>query len=272
MRTRLISSAAVAVAVAAMLGGCASADPVVDLDPAPADAAVPAEVTGAFTTALTEVSAHFLDAEEPTTDIVSDGATVDVAVTEIAAALPIEGQALAFVAATAFELSRTDADVVEVELVASAPVVAGEHDGGLVATIDVTELLTPATGPITESRVTYALTSDGTELTGVGAWEPGLDSGVGLDSPTGAAQRFVDLALDGDVTALERFSAGANTATEVAVLAAALDGVDVVWVELPQERSGTTHVVYAVDDGARVLARFEVDDADRVTVVYSPTA
>ncbi len=272
MRTRLISSAAAAVAVVATLGGCASVDPVVELDPAPADAAVPAEVGDAFTTALTEITAHGLDAEEPTTDIVSDGATVDVAVTEIAAALPIEGQALAFVAATAFELSRSDADVTEVELVTSAPVVVGEHDGGLVATIDVTELLTPASGPVTESRVTYALTSDGTELTGVGAWEPGLDSGVGLDSPTGAAQRFVDLALDGDVAALERFSAGASTPTEVAVLAAATDGVDIVWVELPQAGSGATRVVYAVDDRARVLGRFEVDDADRVTVVYTPTS
>lgn len=274
MRAAALVGAAGVLAV----GGCASADPVTGLDPAAADAADPTAAVADLTTVLTELSRHFLDVEpadasDAATAIVSDGATVDVAVAELDESLDLGDGARDFAAATAFELSSTaDAPVAEVEIVPDPATVVGSADGGTVATVEVMERRTPATGPITETSTTYAVVLDGDRLADVRSWKPGLDSGVGLDSPTGAVDRFLALVRDGDLDAVAYFSGGVNTGTQVGVLGGLLETARTRLVELPQQRVGGLWVVYLVDESSRVLGRFEVTLAETTTVVYSPTS
>lgn len=268
MRAAALAGAAGLLAV----GGCASADPVTGLDPAAADAADPTAAVADLTTVLTELSLHFLEADAPT-GIVSEGATVDVAVAELAASLDLGDGARDFAAATAFELSSSqETPVAEVEIVPDPATVVGSTDGATVATVEVMERRTPATGPITESSTTYAVVLDGDRLADVRSWKPGLDSGVGLDSPTGAVGRFLALVRDGDLDAVSYFSGGINTGAQVGVLGGLLESARTRLVELPQQRLGARWVVYLVDESSRVLGRFEVTLAESTTVVYSPTS
>jgi len=103
------------------------------------------------------------------------------------------------------------------------------------------------------------------------AWRPGVDSGVGLRSPTGAVARLLDLVRADDVEAARFFSGGVSTDAELRVLAGLLDDVERL-VELPQARMGSATVVYALDDRARVLGRFEVLLGAETSVVYAPTS
>ena len=275
MSTRLARAGAVAALL--LLAGCASADPVVSLDEVPAGSAEPTAQVADLQTLLTEVYAHGLEATGTETTIVSDGATVDVAVAELTQALDLGDGARDFAAATAFELGASGAgggelaDVAEVEVVTSEPSLVGSEDGLAVATVAVVLRVSRTAGPTAEESVTFALVLDGDRLVDVDAWAPGIDSGVGLSSPTGAAQRFLDLVQDGDLDAARYFSDGVNTDTELSVLAAATTG-DTTLTEVPQARLGSAHVVYALDPDGRVLARFEVLLGSQTRVVYSPTS
>lgn len=269
MRARLTT----AVAALLLLTGCASAAPVTELGPAPADAPDPAVQVEALTTALTEVYAHFLDASQTPTEIVSDDATVDVAVAELAQALPLGDGARRFLTATAFELGRSqpDGDVTAVTMTPEAPRVVGSHDGEAVATVQMTQQTLRSSGPTTEENVTYALVLDGDSLADVRAWSGGLDSGVGLGSPTGAVLRFLQLVRADDLEAAQFFSGGVNTETQLQVLRT-LTGGRVSLLELPQARMGSAHLVYALDEAGRVVGRFEVLIGQETSVVYSPTS
>lgn len=270
MRARLARSAAAVLVLA--LAGCASADPVVEVDPAPADAVDAGPAAEALTVLLTEVTAHVEGATDTPTTIVSAGATVDVAVAELTDALDLGDGARDFAAATAFELALVDdGPVTTVEIEASDPVVVGSHDGMSVATVVVVQRTARSSGPVTETTVTYAIGVDGDRLADVMAWNPGLDSGVGLASPTGAAQRFIDLVRAGDLESARYFSGGVNTDVELQVLAAAARG-PLALTELPQARMGSARVVYATDPDGRVVARFEVLLGSETKVVYSPTS
>jgi hypothetical protein len=272
MSTRLARAGA-AVALL-LLAGCASADPVGSLDDAPAGGADPAAQVADLQTLLTEVYAHGLDATGTDTTIVSDGATVDVAVAELTQALDLGEGARDFAAATAFEIGVTSGEggeVAEVEVVTSEPSVVGSQDGMAVATVAVVLRVSRTAGPTAEESVTFALVLDGDRLVDVASWAPGLDSGVGLSSPTGAAQRFLDLVHEGDLDAARYFSDGVNTDTQLEVLAAATTG-DTTLTEVPQARLGSAHVVYALDPDGRVLGRFEVLLGAQTRVVYSPTS
>lgn len=274
MRTGLARVAAAA--ALALVSGCASASPVVEVGAAPADAGDTSAAAETMTTMMTELTVHFLGAAGGETSIISDGATVDVAVTELAGALPLGEGAVDFAAATAFELARTaaaGATVTDVELVPGEVSVVGGQDGDTVATFSLLQRTTRDSGPITEVGATYALLVDGDRLDDVLAWDFGLDSGVGLASPTGAAQRFIDLVRADDLDAVAYFSGGVNTSeAELAVLRTAVENADVHLAEVPQFRSGSTRVVYALDGDARVLARFEVTLDATTTVVYAPTS
>lgn len=264
------------VAALAALTGCASAEPLADLGPVPGDAPDPAPHVETLVTALTEVYAHGLDAPGTPTTIVSDGATTDVAVAELAEALPLGPAAQGFLAATSAELTRSAAaggaeGVEEVVVEPGAPELVGEHDGDPVATVAVTVSVLREAGPTTEERADYALVLDGDTLAAVLAWRPGVDSGVGLRSPTGAVARLLDLVRADDVEAARFFSGGVSTDAELRVLAGLLDDVERL-VELPQARMGSATVVYALDDRARVLGRFEVLLGAETSVVYAPTS
>ncbi|WP_420112620.1 hypothetical protein [Pseudactinotalea sp.] len=254
-----------------LLAGCASADPVSSLGPAPADAD-PTSPVATLTTLLTEVYAHGLDASATPTTIVSDGATVDVAVTELTQALDLGEGARDFAAATAFEVGLADdGAVTEVQVVTADPQVVGSRDGMAVATVGVVLSTSRSSGPTTEMSVTYAVVLDGDRLADVEPWAPGIDSGVGLGSPTGAVQRFLDLVHGGDLEAARFFSDGTNTDTQLRVLAQATDGRTTL-TEVPQAQLGSAHVVYALDPDGRVLGRFEVLLSSPATVIYQPTA
>lgn len=269
MRARLARAGAAAALL--LLAGCASADPVGSLGPAQSDAD-PTTQVATLTTLLTELYANGLDATGTPTTIVSDDATVSVAVTELTQALSLGDGARDFAASTAFELTLADDDAVaEVEVVTSQPQVVGSHDGLPVATVNVLLSTSRTSGPTTETSVTYALVLDGDRLADVRAWTPGLDSGVGLASPTGAAQRFLDLVHDGDLEAARFFSDGANSDTQLQVLASATDA-GARLVEVPQAQMGSAHVVYAVDGDGHVLGRFDVLLSSPATVIYQPTS
>lgn len=268
--SRGLVRAAVAAALL-LLAGCASADPVVPLGAAPVEAVDTTGPVETLTTLLTEVYAHQLGAAEETA-IVSDGATVAVAVTELAAALDLGDGARDFAAATAFEIGTGDvAPVQQVEVTTAGPAVVGSHEGMTIATVGAVLSITPVSGAVTQTRVTYALTIDGERLVDVGAWGPGLDSGVGLASPLGAAQRFLDLVHSGETEAATYFSDGVNTEAQLQVLLAATGG-EVRLAEVPQAQMGAAHVVYALDPSGQVLARFDVLLGSPVRVVYTPTA
>lgn len=270
MRARV---ACAAVATALLLGGCASADPVRDLGATPTgvDAAA---ATQTLATMLTEIDAHFLDATQTTPSIISNGATVDVAVAELTEALDLDDAARDFAAATAGEVSRsaTEEETTSVSAEPGEPTVVGSVDGQPVATVTILQSATRPSGPTTETSTTFALTLDGDELADVGAWAPGLDSGVSLSSPTGAVQRYLDLARAGETDAVRYLSGDVNTATEIGVLATTSAGVSGSLVELPQFQMGSAHVVYAVDGDGRLVGRFEVLLGSSTNVVYSPTS
>lgn len=270
MSTRL--ARATAAAALLLLAGCASADPVGSLDDAPSDAPDPSGQVTILQTLLTEVYAHGLDATDTDTTIISDGATVDVAVAELTQALDLGDGARDFAAATAFEVSTTDdGEIAEVEIVPAEPQVVGSQDGMAVATVAVVLRTSRSAGATTEASATFALVLDGDRLADVAAWAPGIDTGVGLSSPAGAAQRFLDLVQDGDLEAARYFSDGVNTDTQLQVLADATDG-DTTLTEVPQAQLGSAHVVYAIDPDGRVLGRFEVLLGAQTRVVYSPTS
>lgn len=269
MRARI---ACAVVATALLLTGCASADPVAELGPAPSDGVDATPATEVLVTLLTDIDAHFLRSTQTTSSIISEGATVDVAVAELTEALDLGDGARDFAAATAAEVSRTTeaADAVVVE--AGEPSVVGSDDGLAVATVTVVQSITHGSGPTTETSTMLAMTLDGDRLTDVDAWNPGLDSGVSLSSPTGAAQRYLDLVRAGETEAVRFFSGDVNTAAEIGVLATAADGVTVTMVELPQFQMGSAHVVYAVDADGRLVGRFEVLLGSSTQVVYAPTS
>jgi hypothetical protein len=270
MSRRLARTAALAAVL--LLSGCASAAPVTTLDDAPTRSIDPTAQVDVLTTLLTEIYAHGLDAEGTPTTIVSAGATVAVAVNELTSALDLGEGARDFAAATAFELSRSDdGPVEEVEILTSGAEVVGGRDGQPVATVRVVLSTTRTSGPTTEAEVTYALLLDGDRLADVERWVPGLDSGVGLSSPIGAAQRFLDLVQQGDLEAARFFSDGVNTDAELQVLATATDR-DTRLTEVAHAQLGSAHVVYALDPDGGVLARFEVLLGSDTRVVYSPTA
>lgn len=269
MRARLARTGAATALL--LLAGCASADPVSSLGPAPADAD-PSTAVATLTTLLTEVYAHGLDATDTPTTIVSEGATVDVAVTELTQSLDLGEGARDFAAATAFEVGLADdGGVTEVQVVTTEPQVVGSHDGLAVATVGVVLSTSRSSGPTTETSVTYALVLDGDRLADVGTWAPGIDSGVGLASATGAAQRFLDLVRGGDLEAARFFSDGVNTDTQLQVLAQATDGSTTL-TEVPQAQLGSAHVVYALDVNGRVLGRFDVLLSSPTKVIYAPTS
>lgn len=271
MRRRLTRAAAVATLL--LVTGCASADPAIDLDPRPTGGPDGAAQVDTLTTALTEIYAHALDAAQTPTTIISDGATIDISVAELAQALPLGEGARSFLAATAFELTRSaDGDAVtEVVMEPGAPEVVGSHDGDAVVTVTMRQRMLRTGGPTTEESVTYALVLDGDRLADVQAWLPGLDSGVGLASPTGAVMRFLQLVDAGDLDAARYFSGGVNTDTELHLLASLLGG-RVGLSELPQFQMGSARLVYALDGDARVVGRFEVLLGAETSVVYSPTS
>lgn len=270
MSRRLARTAALAALL--LLTGCASAAPVSTLDDAPAESIDPTGQVTLLTTMLTELYAHGLDAGGTPTSIISDGATVAVAVNELTSALDLGEGARDFAAATAFELSiATDEPADQVDVATSGAEIVGSHDGQPVATVRVVLSTSRTSGPTTEATVTYALLLDGDRLADVETWAPGLDSGVGLASPTGAAQRFLDLVHAGDREAARFFSDDVNTDAQLEVLATATDD-DTRLVELPQAQLGSAHVVYALDPQGSVLGRFEVLLGSQTRVVYSPTA
>lgn len=271
MPARLARALATGLALALLLTGCASADPVTELDDVPSADVDATPAAQALVTLLTEVTAHFAGATQTPTTIISDDATVDVAVAELTQGLDLGDGARDFAAATAFEVARGET-VATVEVEAGVPEVVGSHDGLAVAAVAVLQRTARSSGPVTEDTTTYAILLDGDRLADVMAWNPGIDSGVGLASPTGAAQRFVDLVINGDLESARYFSDGVNTDSQLQVLAAAAQG-PLTLTELPRLRMGSARVVYALDPQGRVQARFEVLlGSDETKVVYSPTS
>lgn len=273
---------AIVVAVA-LLAGCASAAPVTQVDQNAAEYVdLDAEVDR-FLVLMQELSDHFQVAQpgEGADSIISAGATVDVAVAELGQGLDLGEQARGFAAATAFELTeRAQASRVEsVEFLPAQAAVVGSVDGHTLVSLQLQQLTVERRSPLLEEVVTYSLALSDGRLAGIYGYAeqsgvPVIDSGVGLDSPTGAAARFADLALEGDWAAIAYLSGDANTdVTTLQVLRSALIATQAYsFVALPQFQLGNAHVVYVLDEDERVVGRFDVVLDEQTTVVYAPTA
>ena len=271
----------------ALLGlvACAPAAPVTVPEPTPAPEAQIRAQTHAFETLMGELYGHFMLSGAPPTEYISPDATPAQGAAELREVIDLGDQAHRFALATATELSRQAAartlgeQVSEVELEIRDVEILGEHDGELIVATTIWQQLTSRRGPIHEETVTYAVGWRGQELASVGALimdgnQRGLDAGVGLSSPLGAAGRFVELVEDRDLEAIAALSGGAND-DEIAldVLASVVQSSESTYaVTLPQHTEGSTYVVYLTNASDMVIGRFKVDLADPTQVVYHPTA
>ena len=270
-----------------VLTGCSPSSPIVELD---ATTAPPGEMdpqVDNFVTLMAELYAHFLvrdlDVEDPT--IISQDASVAVAVQELDDALSLDSQARDFAAATAFELSRlagatsTAGDATGVTFDLRDAGVVGRYGARTIAAVTLRQRTTYESGPIIEESITYAVGWHDGSLSLVEPYlqdgaHRGLDSGVGLGSAIGAAERFLQLTGDGDWAAIRTLSNGANAyETDLAVFQSVLEASGpATLVQLPQFASGSTRLVYVLNSAGLVIGRFEVSLAGDTTVVYFPTA
>ncbi|CAM3522455.1 hypothetical protein OCAE111667_13885 [Occultella aeris] len=282
MGLRRTSMACVAVLSLAALAGCANS-PTTALGPEPTPAVDPDGATADLQTLLTELYGAFLVSGDDATTIISAGATPTVAVAELDQALELGDQVEAFAAATSAELVRlatqspTTPTGVSVEITGTT--VVGEENSRPVAAVDLITTITQRGGATREAEAEFligwgddgltavwALARDGTDIV--------RDSGIGLNSPTGAVDRFLRLALNEEWEALEQLSGGVNASdTELAVFASVARATTGRYhvLELPQERAGSTHVVYLVGESNQVIGRFEVVLGRDLRVVYFPT-
>lgn len=274
---------AAAFAMLAGLCGCAPSGPVTPLEPplaAPEDAQVVAEE---FVQVLDALYQHFL-ATQNGAGVISEGATVATAVSELDEAYGLQSQVQAFAAATANELVRIAASTTtagvptDVDVRLDTVTAVGRLGARDFATVQVDTEIAHESGPISQERATYALGWSDADLAEVRAYvndggTRGLDSGVGLGSATGATGRFLELARDGNEAAIVAFSGGENFyEADLQVLRSLLEANDALTlVELPQFAMGATRLVYALNDMHLVIGRFEVTFGESTSVVYFPT-
>lgn len=224
---------------------------------------------------LEEVANGFGTKGAEHTELVDEDATTEVAVRQLDAALGFSDQVGATVAAWA-QHWRNQVPVQQVEVAVDNAEVVGTWQGNPLA--QVTVELTTSEVPEQEQSVTfdYGMSWRDGALQWIGPLhqddgEALVDTGRGLASPTGAANRYLELVRQGNWAALERFSAGANSnRTALEVLGSVIDAAqEVRLVAMPTEHDGVRSV-YAVTGVNHVIAQFSVDLESR-TVLYRPT-
>lgn len=276
---RPIRAILVAVLVPLVLFACAAQPPVNVPQPAQVPQAQVRSQSESLRVLLEELHTQYLIGGGA--QYISADATPALAAAELDQAIGLGSQAIRFALATASELTRDPAagSIAEVTFDLRDVEVLGELDGRVIAATTIWQRVRPEQGSITEQEVTYAVGWEGEELVSVEelrtiGGEQGLDSGVGLSSPTGAVYRFVDLVQQRDFDAVRELSRGQNTnETTLEVLASVVDSSEEVFaVSLPQHSAGTLHVVYLVNAVDLVVGRFEVRLSDPTQVVFIPTS
>ncbi|SEE96257.1 hypothetical protein [Ruania alba] len=284
VRARRCALGAVGLTALLAVGAGCSPAPTVGLDGAPDPAPPTDAVAEDVSVLLTDVARAFGTNGAPT-DVISDGAGIAIATTELTDALDLGDQPAAVAAGLAHTWSLLPAArQVTVEVITAE--VVGTHQGDPVARLDVETEVASAGAPTQVSNVDYLAAWDGGRLTlltpaGESDGAVALDSGVGLESPTGAVRRYLDLVEAGEWAAVEQLAEGINvdrTALEVlGTTVADAEAVEVVRVVAPEGPDGEGapaieggQVVYAVSGADQILGRFGVDVAQRL-VVYERT-
>lgn len=239
----------------------------------------PPSVTGAsaeLTELLSEIAVAFGTQEPHGTDLIAPDSTVQVAVADLRAQLPMSNQVAAVAAAWAQDWADRD-PVAEVAVEVTDARVVGSWQENPLARVQIALTTAEASGPTTESEYEYLVSwQSGTlEYLAPLALEDGtvvVDAGIGLDSPIGSVDRFLDLVRQSRWDALAHFSAGANSdQTELEVLQSVVEASPELYlVEMPMPTDDGTSRVYAVTGIDQVVAQFSVDVAER-TVVFQRT-
>ncbi|QGH68704.1 hypothetical protein [Pseudactinotalea sp. HY158] len=273
---------AAGIAVLALLAGCAG-PATAPLEPQQSVGAEGKRPEHVLVTVLSELHNHFTTRGEAPTQVISPGATVQVAAEELAEELDLGRQARDFAIASGFEMQREAAQASPLGRVESVAIEAVEdrpfESGGVdVHLVTVRQEVRRESGPITESQAVYAVAwqervSEVEAVTGTATLA--LDNGVDLTTARGAVQRFLDLAGTRDLEAIRRISDDANAnPTAIDVLRSLLGAAgDYQILTLPQAHQGNADTVYVINEAGTPIARFTVTTGPLIpTVVYFPTA
>lgn len=276
LRRRLrIGASLGAVLLALGLAGCspqAYREPEPAPDPAPSVSGASAELTEL----LSEIATAFGTAEPTGNQLIDPGSSVQVAVADLRAQLQLSDQVAAVAAAWAQDWADRD-PVAAVDVQVTDAHVVGSWHGDPLAEVSLVMTTTGSPGPTTESEYEYLLSWSGGTLAYLAplAREDAavvVDAGIGLGSPTGAVNRFLDLVRQSRWDALARFSDGVNSdQTELEVLQSVIEASpDRYLVEMPMPADDGTRRVYVVTAIDQVVAQFSVDVPER-TVVFQRT-
>ncbi|WP_147918182.1 hypothetical protein [Ruania zhangjianzhongii] len=264
-----------AVLLAVGLAGC-STQAYREPEPAPVPAPSVSGASAELTEMLGEIATAFGTRETDGNELIEPDSTVQVAVADLRAQLQLSDQVAAVAAAWAQDWADRD-PVAEVDVQVSNARVVGSWHGNPLAQVSLAITTTGSPGPTTESEYEYLLSWTGGTLEYLAplARDDGavlVDAGVGLGSPTGAVDRFLDLVGQSRWEALARFSGGANSdRTELEVLQSVIEASPgLSLVEMPMPTDDGTRRVYAVTGIDQVVAQFSVDVPDR-TVVFQRT-
>lgn len=228
-----------------------------------------------LTELLGELASGFGTTDAEAADMVDGTTTVQVAVTRLRDSLGFSDQVSATAAAWA-QHWRGQVPAQDIDVAVTDAEVLGTWHHNPVARVSVQVTTSDLPGQEQTRGFEYAMSwADGAlQWLGPLAHVDGmikLDTGVGLASPTGAVQRYLDLVAGGDWAAIGRFSAGTNTNhTELKVLASVIDAARELHLVAMPIRDGEIWTVYAVTGVNHVVAQFDVD-LEATTVVYSPT-
>ncbi|HLR27912.1 MAG TPA: hypothetical protein VK086_04405 [Ruania sp.] len=274
LRRRSWRSMLAGVVALLLLAGCAAPayrDPGELTGPAPSTSGATAQLAQL----LGELGSAFGTENADAAQIVGRDATVQVAVSKLRDALGFSDQVGATAAAWA-QHWRSQARMRQVEITVEDAQLVGTWHGDPLAHVTVRVTTSELPGQEETDSFGYAMAwSDGAlqwigPLTRTGG-ELMVDTGVGLSSPTGAVQRYLDLVEHGDWKALERFSAGANTdRTDLEVLGSVIAAAEDLYLVPMPDRDDGEWTVYAVTGVSHVIGQFTVD-LDATRVVYKPT-
>lgn len=275
-RRRLVLGATLsAVLLAVGLAGCSTEayrEPEPPPEPLPSVSSARAEVTEL----LTEIATAFGTRDSDGNELIDPDSTVQVAVADLRAQLQLSDQVAAVAAAWAQDWADRD-PVAEVEVQVADARVVGSWQGNPLAEMTLAVTTTGSSGPTTESEYEYLVSWAGGTLEYLAPLmrEDGavvVDSGIGLASPTGAVDRFLDLVDRSRWDALGRFSGGANSdRTELEVLQSVVEASpELHLVQMPMPTDDGMRRVYAVTGIDQVVAQFSVDVSER-TVVFQRT-
>ena len=274
LRGRSWRSVLSGVAILLLLVGCAA-----PAYRAPDDLTGPAPSTSGPTAQLGqllgELGSAFGTENADAAQIVGKNASIQVAVSKLRDALGFSDQVAATAAAWAQHWS-SQAPKRQVQIAVENAQVVGTWHGDPLAHVTVRVTTSDLPGQEQTDSFGYAMVWGDGALQWIGPLtrvdgELMVDTGVGLNSPTGSVQRYLDLVEHGDWQALARFSAGANTnRTELEVLGSVIAAAENLYLVPMPHREDGVWTVYAVTGVSHVIGQFTVD-LDATTVVYRPT-